>query len=105
VTKPLLIEPEAQEELEDAALWYEEQRPGLGGRLLVVVSATIDRIRRLPQAGAPVPYIPEDLPARRVAVKGFPYHVVYLITPEAIRVLALAHRRRRPGYWSGRHGT
>jgi len=30
-------------------------------------------------------------------VKGFPYHVVYLTTGEAIRVLAFAHYRPRPG--------
>lgn len=102
---PLLIEPEAEEEMEEAALWYEEQRPGLGGRLLAAVATTLDRIRRFPHAGASVPHLPEDLPARQVVVKGFPYSVVFLLTPAGIDVLAIAHHRRRPGYWVARHGT
>ena len=105
MTRPLLTEPEAEQELEDAALWYEGQRPGLGRRFLGSVAATIDRVRRFPQAGAPVPYVPADLLARRAPVKDFPYHVVYLATPSAIRILAFAHDRRRPGYWVGRYGS
>jgi hypothetical protein len=42
--------------------------------------------------------MPPDLPVRGLAVKRFPYHVIYLETPEAIRVLAISHDRRRPGY-------
>lgn len=98
----LLVEPEADRELEEAAQRYEEERSGLGQRFLDSVTSTIDQIRRFPRAGAPVPYVPSDLPVRRAPVKGFPYHVVYLDTAEAIRVLAFAHYRRRPGYWVGR---
>lgn len=105
MTTLLLIEPEAELELEEAASRYEEERSGLGRRFLDAVATTIDRIRRFPHAGAPVPYAPPDLPARRAPVKGFPYHVVYLLTAEAIRVLALAHYRRRPGYWFDRYGS
>lgn len=99
---PLLIEPEAERELEEAALRYEAERPGLGHRFIEGVAATLDRIRRFPMAGAPVPHLAEDVPARRAPVKRFPYHVVYLTTTEAVRVLAFAHVRRRPGYWLGR---
>lgn len=99
---PLLVEPEADQELEEAALRYEAERPGLGQRFLEGVAATLERIRRFPKAGAPVPYLLENLPARRAPVKGFPYHVVYLTTTEAVRVLAFAHVRRRPGYWLSR---
>src|SRR5439155_23809272 len=43
--------------------------------------------------------VPAELPVRRAPVKRFPYHVVYLETSEAIRILAFAHDSRRPGYW------
>jgi len=39
----LLIEPEADQELEDAALRYEGERPGLGQRFLDAVAATVER--------------------------------------------------------------
>jgi len=103
LTKPLLTEPEADRELEDAAAWYEGQRLGLGIRFLEAVAATVDRIVRFPATGGFVPYVPAELKVRRVPVKGFPYHVVYLEAPDVIRLLAFAHTRRRPGYWLGRY--
>ena len=53
-------------------------------------------------AGRLVRRLPADLPARRRAVTRFPYHVVYLEMASHIRILAIAHDRRRPGYWKGR---
>jgi len=38
--------------------------------------------------------------ARRLPVNDFPYHVVFEEFPDRIEVLAIAHDRRRPGYWS-----
>ena len=96
---PLQFEAEAERELDEAAQRYEEQRPGLGKRFLHEIESTAEQIRRFPGAGAPIKHVPADLGARHAPVKGFPYHVVYLSTPNAIRVLAVAHYRRRPGYW------
>lgn len=99
----LIIEAEADQELEEAALRYDEELPGLGQRFLDSVAFTLERIARFPRAGAPVPRVPPDVPARRAPVKGFPYHVVYLTATDSVRILAFAHYRRRPGYWSGRY--
>jgi plasmid stabilization system protein ParE len=103
VAASLLIEPEADQELEEAALRYDEERSGLGQRFLDSIAVTLERIGRFPEAGAPVPHVPPDLPARRAPVKGFPYHIVYLTTADSIRILAFAHYRRRPGCWSDRY--
>lgn len=40
---------------------------------------------------------------RRMPLRRFPYSIVYLLLPEEIRVIAIAHQRRKPGYWRGRH--
>ena len=56
----------------------------------------------LPHAGSLVPGLPPELPVRRRAVMRFPYHVVYLDTSPHIRILAIAHDRRKPGYWQER---
>ena len=96
---PLRIQPEATEELEHAARWYERRRTGLGHRLLASVDATLAKIRRFPEAGAPVPGVPPDLAVRRAPVSGFPYHVIYLETAAALHVLAFARDKRRPAYW------
>ena len=75
-------EPEASAELEQAALWYDRQRPGLGVEFLNAIDATLDRISRWPQAGRRVPGVSSDVPARRAPVSGFPYHVAYLEMPD-----------------------
>ena len=37
-----------------------------------------------------------------IPVSHFPYSVIYRITPDAVIVHAVAHHRRRPGYWAKR---
>jgi hypothetical protein len=44
----------------------------------------------------------KDLPYRRHRVRRFPYLVFYAVAPEEIRVVAIAHAKRRPGYWRDR---
>jgi len=39
---------------------------------------------------------------RRYFPRKFPYGVVYQIAHDALRIIALAHQRRRPAYWRGR---
>lgn len=95
-------EPEASAELEDAALWYEAQRQGLGLELVEAIDLALEQIVRWPQIGRRVPRLPADLPVRRVPVKRFPYHVVYLHWEGGVRVLAFAHDSREPGYWLSR---
>jgi toxin ParE1/3/4 len=38
----------------------------------------------------------------RVGLPRFPYAVVFLVRVEELRVLAIAHAKRRPGYWLSR---
>ena len=102
MTRPFRTEPEASAELGQAALWYESQRAGLGGEFLEAVDVALSYIARWPHAGVRVPDVPLDLPVRRVPVRRFPYHVVYLEMLDAIRILAFAHDRRLPGYWHSR---
>ncbi len=102
MNKPFRVEPEAAAELEQATLWYEGRRPGLGEEFLAAVDDCLDFVARWPVSGSLVPGLPRNLPVRRAPVRRFPYHVVYLETDSAIRVLAFAHDRRRPGYWRSR---
>jgi plasmid stabilization system protein ParE len=95
-------EPEASAELEDAAVWYNAQRLGLGVDFVHAVDAALDQIARWPYIGRVVPGVPNDVPARRFPIERFPYHIVYLEWAGVIRILAFAHDRRRPGYWFAR---
>ena len=96
------FEDEADAEYRFAGRWYEDRRARLGIEFFDAVDETIDRIVAMPRAGSLVPRMPPDLPVQRRAVTRFPYHVVYLQTPTHIRILAIAHDRRKPGYWESR---
>jgi len=95
-------EPEASAELEDAVLWYEDQRSGLGLEFVQAIDLALEQIAEWPQMGRRVTGVSNDLPARKVPIKRFPYHIVYLPWEGALRILAFAHDSREPGYWLSR---
>lgn len=39
---------------------------------------------------------------RRLPLRRFPYSIVYSFKQAEVRILAVAHQRRRPGFWRGR---
>ena len=96
---------EAVAELDDAALWYEERRAGLGLAFLAAVDRAVESVERWPRVGTLVEDVPDDLEARRVPVPRFPYFVAYVVSDDIIVVLAVAHERHRPRYWSDRTGS
>ncbi len=96
------FDDEADREYRFAGRWYEWRREHLGIEFFDAVDATIDQIVALPRAGLLVRGLPPDLSVRRRAVTRFPYHVVYLEMATHVRILAVAHDRRKPGYWSDR---
>jgi len=102
VTKPIRLEPEAEEELRQAARWYDQQRLGLGTDSLSAVGSAFSVLAAQPAAGTPIPGIRADLPARRVLLRRFPYAVVFLDVDATVRILAIDHQRRQPGYWIAR---
>jgi plasmid stabilization system protein ParE len=94
---PYSFHPEAAAELDDAALFYESRVTGLGRQFAAEVQRIVFFICKYPEAGALV-----RLPVRRALVDRFPYAVVYRHEREAVQVLAVAHVRKRPGYWRRR---
>lgn len=98
MTLHVRFEDEADSEYRGAGRWYESRRSGLGIEFFDEVDSTIGRIGTFPHAATPVPGLPMDLPVRRAAVRRFPYHVVFLHASGTIRILAIAHDRRMPGY-------
>jgi plasmid stabilization system protein ParE len=97
--KGLRLVPEAEEELAEAAAWYETRRPGLGVELVMIVERALEEISDAPLAWA---LWRDDRPYRRKVLGRFPYVIFFRIDPDAIVVLAIAHAKRRPGYWSER---
>ena len=94
--------PDARAELIDAAAWYEEREPSLGADFFDRVLRVFRGLESADVEGSPVPHVPSRLGARRVHVSRFPYQVVYVERADVRRVVAVAHLRRRPGYWRPR---
>lgn len=100
--KTVRLEPEAEGEFDAAATWYERQRHGLGQDFVDEIARSLSRVAETPQSFGLLPSVPQDLGIRRAAVHRFPYTVLFIDQPNVVRVLAIAHQRRRPGYWRGR---
>jgi hypothetical protein len=100
LTEQVELDPEAREEYLAAQDRYEAQRPGLGEDYLTAVIETIRRLQ--PAEQHPIARVVDGHPVRQAHVRRFPYRVVFLETSDTIRILPVAHVRRRPGYWSGR---
>ncbi|HEX4418938.1 MAG TPA: type II toxin-antitoxin system RelE/ParE family toxin [Kofleriaceae bacterium] len=104
MTKPLRLDVEAAEELDDAGRWYEARRANLGIEFLLAVRDAFARIEADPQAWPLARQVPARLQSRvrSCLLRRFPYAVVYVELDHEIRVLALAHGSREPGYWRHR---
>ena len=87
----------ARREMYRAAAWYEREAPGTGEDLLLEIASTLRSIAAHPNLGRPF-----DSEVRAFGVRRYPYRIVYYPTPDAILVIAVAHNKRRPGYWMRR---
>ena len=95
--KPVVLLAPAEEELGEAARYYESHAPGLGSDFLSEIRHATDRIAANPEAGTSL-----SAHLRRRLVRRFPYGILYRIDPQEIIVLAVMHLHRQPGYWQER---
>ena len=89
--------PLAADEAQAAERWYRERNEGAAGRFRRELDSAVDRIAERPEVG--VPYLQNS---RRIFLRRFPYFIVYRLRRPRIEVIAIAHARRRPGYWHAR---
>jgi toxin ParE1/3/4 len=99
---PVRFSPEVRDELAEAALWYEARRAGLGAEFLSEVEAVLPLLESRPHSFPRLEGLAPTLEVRRALLPRFPYALVFLVRPEELRVLAVAHAKRRPGYWLSR---
>jgi len=97
MSKRVSLHEFAELELNDAADFYESRQPGLGRSFIVEVQQATRRIVEGPESAQVI----RD-GVRRMILRQFPYSIIYLVTSETIRVLAIASQKRRPFYWRGR---
>ena len=93
----VFFHPEAEAEFIAAARYYEGQAPNLGAEFVTAVEAAFEGLVGFPEKGRPF-----GSRLRRVLVRGFPYSLIYRAEPARVLIVAVAHVRRRPGYWRAR---
>ena len=92
------ISPEADRELTHGAAYYaQEANAELGLAFIAEFERALDLLCTHPKLGASWRRNRRRFPLRR-----FPYSIIYYIKGDELRVIALAHHRRKPGYWTGR---
>jgi plasmid stabilization system protein ParE len=95
----LIIRPEAEADILEAAVWYEERERGLGLEFTAGIKAAIEGAFRTPLAYLHLRDTPH---VRRMLLKRFPYRVFYIIRAEAIIVFAVLHAAQHERHWERR---
>lgn len=99
MTRTVIIEPEADEDLSRAFAWYEETNPGMGQGFIDAMREAVSRLTTTPDGSTTVPKAPSGHAARRVFARRFPYAVIFVVRENVVYVVAFAHMKRRPDYW------
>ena len=91
------LRPEAEQDLADAAAWYETQVSGLGHRFLDEMLATFASVSETPMI-----YPVVHRSTRRALMHRFPFGVYYRVEQTEVVVLAVMHGSRNPHRWKTR---
>lgn len=91
------LHPEARAELHDARNWYFERSPLSAIAFAQTVDNAISRIRDTPNS-----FPLAEHGTRKFILQRFPFNIFYLTGETEIVIVAVAHQKRRPGYWSSR---
>ncbi len=92
------LHPDAEEDLREAARFYHDRAgSSLSLSLLSEFKHSVTLLMQYPALGAVWRH-----GKRRHLMRRFPYAIVYTVSSEEVRIWAVAHQSRRPGYWRGR---
>jgi plasmid stabilization system protein ParE len=87
----------AWREVEEADVWYLSRDYDTSVDFLRDLDAALEAI-----SGAPRRWPKYLHGTRRLVMQRFPFSVVYLDDPELVTIIAIAHAKRKPGYWKKR---
>ena len=94
--RQLIVRQEAEADIANAALWYDNREPGLGLEFLYEVNSAIVRALKNPEAFTRVRRNPT---VRRVLTRRFPYRVFFIVRTDAIIIFSVLHAARHDRVW------
>jgi plasmid stabilization system protein ParE len=89
--REIIFAPLARLEFEDAVVWYESQRPGLGDEFRIEVREILERVLTFPET-----FRLASPTTHKVTLQKFPYSIYYSIEPNAINIVSVFHGARNP---------
>ena len=92
----------AESDLRAAATWYEKMQPGLGDDFLLELTRRLEAVETHPYQFGREESNRTERDVRFCRLRRFPYRIVFEIRKSGIVILAVAHSRRRPGFWKRR---
>jgi plasmid stabilization system protein ParE len=92
--KPLKYHPEARNELRAAYGWYVQRSIQAADGFYEEILPALDRLHRQPRL-----YPSYIYGTQRVLLARYPFAIVYRDLAREIQIIAIAHAKRRPGYW------
>lgn len=93
----VIIQPEAENDLDEAYEYLESRNLGLGFDLLEEITNIIDLLEDNP-------FVYQKIygEKRRAIVSRFGYNVIYIINGDIVYILAIMHSSRNPRRWKKR---
>ncbi len=98
MSRAIEIHEAAEAEIAEGADFYDLRSTGLGSTFLDEIERAIRTLSEFPESAPLVRGL-----VRKKPIAKFPYSLIYSVRPTVIRVLAVAHHKRRPFYWRSRH--
>ena len=89
--------PAAADEVDDAEAWYGARNPLAADAFRAELTRAVESVQNSPERW------PLHVAGTRCRhLRWFPFGLVYRIEVARILVIAVAHQRRKPGYWRER---
>jgi plasmid stabilization system protein ParE len=95
--KPLKFHPAASREIKAAHAWYARQSIQAADGFYEELLPAFDRVHQWPRL-----YPPHLYGTQRVVLDRYPFSIVYRELLSEIQIVAVAHAKRHPGYWTSR---
>lgn len=98
MSRGLVLQNQAELDVDEAMSWYESERAGLGVEFLQDLNTLLERIEENPFQ---FPIVHTEM--RRGMLRRFPYGVFFSVEDTEIVVLAIVHLHRHPDTWKRRN--
>jgi plasmid stabilization system protein ParE len=95
--RPFRFHPAAQSEARESARWYRDRSRQAAANFRAAVTNAVRTIVQSPERWTKYLY-----GTRRFIMDTFPFSIIYLDDSDEIEIVAVAHHKRRPGYWKDR---